>query len=124
VTNLVLDTTNEIVIFTKSVINEGTGYDTSTGFFTAPVGGLYQFSVHTCVYQGKYAYIGLVFEGKVIGADMNYDKDHYTCSAFGAIARVKSGEKVWVKTTSSGSNRQLYQDSHRMITFSGMLVNY
>ncbi|XP_060582856.1 uncharacterized protein LOC132739209 [Ruditapes philippinarum] len=123
VTNLVLNITNEIVIFTKSVINEGTGYDTSTGFFTAPVGGLYQFSVHTCVYQGKYAYIGLVLEGKVIGADMNYDKDHYTCSAFGAIARVKSGEKVWVKSTLSAFNYQLYQDSYRMITFSGMLVN-
>ncbi|XP_060579241.1 uncharacterized protein LOC132736169 [Ruditapes philippinarum] len=48
VKDLVLDTTNEIVIFTKSVINEGTGYDTSTGIFTAPDGGLYQFIVHTC----------------------------------------------------------------------------
>ncbi|XP_060595286.1 complement C1q tumor necrosis factor-related protein 5-like [Ruditapes philippinarum] len=123
VADLVLDTTDEIVIFTKSVINEGTGYDTSTGIFTAPVGGLYQFSVHTCVYKGMYAYIGIVLEGKVIAADMNYDKDHFTCSAFGAIARVKSGEKVWVKSTVSDSVRKLYQDSHRMITFSGMLVN-
>ncbi|XP_060605462.1 heavy metal-binding protein HIP-like, partial [Ruditapes philippinarum] len=64
VANLVLDTTDEIVIFTKILINEGTGYDTSTGIFTAPVGGLYQFSVHTCVYVGKYAFIGLVLEGQ------------------------------------------------------------
>jgi hypothetical protein len=105
------------------MINEGTGYDTSTGIFTAPVGGLYQFFVHTCVYMGKLAFIGLVLEGKVIAADMNYEHAQYTCSAFAAIARVKSGEKVWVKSTSSGSNLQLYQDSHRMITFSGMLVN-
>ncbi|XP_060596404.1 uncharacterized protein LOC132750436 [Ruditapes philippinarum] len=48
VEDLVLDTADEIIIFTKSVINEGTGYDTSTGIFTAPVGGLYQFDVHTC----------------------------------------------------------------------------
>ncbi|XP_060582860.1 uncharacterized protein LOC132739214 [Ruditapes philippinarum] len=110
VKDLVLDTPDEIVIFSKSVINEGTGYDTSTGIFTAPVRGLYQFSVHTCVYYGKFAYIGLVLEGKVIAADMNYDNDQYTCSAFGAIARVKSGEKVWVKSTASSSNYQLYQD--------------
>ncbi|XP_060603917.1 uncharacterized protein LOC132756797 [Ruditapes philippinarum] len=123
VADLVLDKADEIVIFTKSLINEGTGYDTSTGIFTAPVGGLYQFSVHSCVPQRGHAFIGLVLEGKVIAADVNYDDVFHTCSAFGAIARVKSGEKVWVKSTSSSSSRQLYQDQYRMITFSGMLVN-
>jgi hypothetical protein len=123
VADLVLDTTDEIIIFSKSLINEGTGYDTSTGLFTAPVGGLYHFSVHTCVYRGKYAYIGLVLEGKVIAADMNYEHAQYTCSAFVAIAMVKSGEKVWVKSTASDSEYKLYQDKYRMITFSGMLVN-
>jgi hypothetical protein len=123
VADLVLDITDEIIIFSKSLINEGTGYDTSTGLFTAPVGGLYQFSVHTCVYKGQYAYIGLVLEGKVIAADMNYEHAQYTCSAFAAIARVKSGEKVWVKSTASGPNRELFENPERMITFSGMLVN-
>ncbi|XP_060607444.1 uncharacterized protein LOC132759652 [Ruditapes philippinarum] len=123
VEDLVLDTADEIIIFTKNVINEGAGYDSSTGIFTAPVGGLYQFSVHTCVSLEKYAYIGLMLEGKVIAADMNHDKDHYTCSAFGAIVRVKSGEKVWVKSTWSSSNRRLEQGSYRMNTFSGILVN-
>ncbi|XP_060573327.1 complement C1q tumor necrosis factor-related protein 5-like [Ruditapes philippinarum] len=123
VVDLVLDTTDEIIIFTKNVINEGTGYDTSTGIFTAPVGGLYQFSVHTCDYMVKHAFIGLVLEGKVIAADSNYDKDYYTCSTVGAIVRVRSGEKVWVKSTASGSNRQLIEDVYRMNTFSGVLVN-
>jgi hypothetical protein len=123
VTDLVLDTTDEIVIFTKSVINEGAGYDTSTGIFTAPVGGLYQFDVHTCAQNKKFAFIGLVLEGKVIAADSNYDEDYYTCSSFGAIVRVKPGEKVWVKSTLSGSNRHLMEDAHRMNTFSGILVN-
>ncbi|XP_060597394.1 complement C1q tumor necrosis factor-related protein 5-like [Ruditapes philippinarum] len=122
-TDLVHDTTDEIVIFTKSVINEGTGYDTSTGIFTAPVGGLYQFSVHTCVFRGYYAFIGLVLDGKVIAGGSNYDKDSYTCSTVGAIVRVRSGEKVWVKSRSSSSNNQLYQDAMKMNTFSGVLVN-
>ncbi|XP_060601248.1 complement C1q and tumor necrosis factor-related protein 9A-like isoform X3 [Ruditapes philippinarum] len=122
-TDFVLDTRDEIIIFTKSLINEGTGYDTSTGIFTAPVGGLYQFIVHTCTYYAKYAHIGLVWEDKVIAAGLNYDKDYDTCSTVGAIVRVRSGEKIWVKVTSSGSNRQLYQDSNTMNTFSGVLVN-
>ncbi|XP_060577065.1 complement C1q tumor necrosis factor-related protein 5-like [Ruditapes philippinarum] len=123
VTDLVLDTSDKIIIFTKSVINEGTGYDTSTGIFTTPVGGLYQFSVHTCAFNKKYAFIGLVLEDNVIAASSNYDEDYYTCSTFGAIVRVKPGEKVWVKSTSSSSNRQLYQDAITINTFSGVLVN-
>ncbi|XP_060578803.1 uncharacterized protein LOC132735817 [Ruditapes philippinarum] len=123
VADLVLDTSDEIIIFTKSLFNEGTGYDTSTGFFTAPVGGLYQFVVHTCAYANKYAFIGLVLEGEAIALDSNYDGNYYTCSTVGAIVRVRSGEKVWVKSTSSASNRQLQQDSLRMNTFSGVLIN-
>ncbi|XP_060579239.1 heavy metal-binding protein HIP-like, partial [Ruditapes philippinarum] len=75
--DLVLDTANEILIFEKTITNEGTGYGTSTGLFTAPVGGLYQFSVHICALQNKYSYLGLVMEGNVIAADANYgDANH------------------------------------------------
>ncbi|XP_060601249.1 cerebellin-3-like isoform X4 [Ruditapes philippinarum] len=122
-TDLVLDTTDEIIIFTKIMINEGTGYDTSTGIFTAPIGGLYQFIVHTCTYATKFSYIGLVLEDKVIAADSNYDKIYNTCSTVGAIVRVRSGEKVWVKATASNSNYKLLEDAYRKNTFSGVLVN-
>jgi hypothetical protein len=122
--DLLPDTTDEILIFEKTFTNEGTGYDTSTGIFTAPVGGLYQFVIHTCAWQNKYAYLGLVLEGNVIAADANYGDASYGCNTFGAIVRVKSGEKVWVKSTSSGSVHQLHQNQYRMNTFSGVLVNY
>ncbi|XP_060601244.1 complement C1q tumor necrosis factor-related protein 5-like [Ruditapes philippinarum] len=102
------DTSDEILIFARTFTNEGTGYDTSTGLFTAPVGGLYQFDVHTCAYNGKYSYLGLVMEGDVIAADANYGDANHGCNNFGAIVRVRSGEQVWVKSTSSASNRQLY----------------
>ncbi|XP_060603914.1 uncharacterized protein LOC132756792 isoform X3 [Ruditapes philippinarum] len=122
--DLLLDTTDEILIFEKTFTNEGTGYDTSKGLFTAPVGGLYQFDVHTCAYNGKHSYLGLVMEGNVIAADANFGDASYGCNNFGAIVRLKSGSKVWVKSTSSGSVHQLYQNSHRMNSFSGVLVNY
>ncbi|XP_060601242.1 complement C1q tumor necrosis factor-related protein 5-like [Ruditapes philippinarum] len=122
--DLALDTTNEILIFEKTFTNEGTGYDASTGLFTAPVGGLYQFDVHTCAAYRKDTYLGLVLEGNVIAANANYGDASDGCSNFGAIVRVKSGAQVWVKSTSSGSNRQLYQNIYRMNTFSGLLVNY
>ncbi|XP_060578800.1 uncharacterized protein LOC132735816 isoform X1 [Ruditapes philippinarum] len=123
VKDLALDSTNEILIFEKTFTNEGTGYDTSTGIFTAPVGGLYQFVIHTCAYKGKHAYLGLVLKRHVIAADSNYGDESYGCNTFGAIVRVKLGEKVWVKSTSSCSICQLMQDKYRMNTFSGLLVN-
>jgi hypothetical protein len=121
--DMLLDTSNEILIFEKTFTNEGSGYDTSTGLFTAPVGRLYQFSVHTCTAIGKYSFLGLVMEGNIIAADANFGDASHGCNTFGAIVRVKSGEKVWVKSTSSASNRQLYQNTYRFNTFSGLLVN-
>ncbi|XP_060582857.1 uncharacterized protein LOC132739210 [Ruditapes philippinarum] len=121
--DMLLDTTNEILIFEKTFTNEETGYDTSTGLFTAPVGGLYQFVVHTCAYKGKHSYLGLVLDDNVIAADSNFGDDAYGCNTFGAIVRLQKGAKVWVKSTAPGSNRQLFQNSYRFNTFSGLLVN-
>ncbi|XP_060561146.1 collagen alpha-2(VIII) chain-like [Ruditapes philippinarum] len=104
----------------KTYTDEETGCDTSTGLFTAPVGVLYQFSVHTCARHNNYAYLGLMLEGNVIAADANYGD---ASNNFGAIIRVKSGEQVCVKSASSSSNRQLVQDRYKMNTFSGVLVN-
>ena len=120
---MALDKADKVIIFDKTFINEGAGYDISTGIFTAPVGGLYQFLVHTCARFNKYTYIGLVLEGKVIAAGVNYDKDHYTCSAVGAVVRVRSGGKVWVKATWYSSNYMLYKGTYWMNTFSGILIN-
>jgi hypothetical protein len=123
VKDLALDSTDEIIIFEKTFTNEGTGYDTSTGIFTAPVGGLYQFDVHSCPDKGKHTYLGLVLEGNVIAAHA-YDADNTCgCNTFGTVIIVKSGEKVWVKSTWSSSNCKLIQNALRMNTFSGVLVN-
>ncbi|XP_053408386.1 complement C1q and tumor necrosis factor-related protein 9A-like isoform X5 [Mercenaria mercenaria] len=120
-TNLAKD--NQIIVFDSALTNEGSGYDTSTGIFTAPVDGMYQFTVHICTYYGKYSYIGMVYAGNVIAKASNYDKDHGTCCSVGAILRVKSGEQVWVKCTAGSSNNRLLEDIYRMNTFSGILLN-
>ncbi|XP_060579240.1 uncharacterized protein LOC132736168 [Ruditapes philippinarum] len=121
--DMLLDTTDEILIFEKTFTNEGTGYDTSTGLFTAPVGGLYQFVIHTCAYKGKHSYLGLVLEGNVIAADANYGDESYGCNNFGAIVRVKLGSKIWVKSHRQVLTASFNQSGYRFNTFSGLLVN-
>ncbi|XP_053372691.1 uncharacterized protein LOC128546317 [Mercenaria mercenaria] len=122
VTDLALRT-DKIIVFDTTITNEGSGYDASTGIFTAPVGGLYQFTTHVCVHNGKHSFIGLVVEGNVIAKDSNYDLNYYTCSSVGAVVRVKSGEQVWIKCTSGSSSYKLYEDSTMTNSFSGILLN-
>ncbi|XP_060569097.1 uncharacterized protein LOC132727568 isoform X2 [Ruditapes philippinarum] len=123
VVDLKLDKTDKIIIFTTATTNEGSGYDNSTGIFTAPVGGLYQFIVNYCSNHKNHAPLGLVLSGNVIVRSSHYDADYYTCSSFSALIRVKSEEKVWVKCLSGSSGYALYQDTWRMNSFSGILVN-
>ncbi|XP_060595821.1 uncharacterized protein LOC132749912 [Ruditapes philippinarum] len=123
VVDLKLDRTDKIIIFDTATTNEGSGYDTSTGIFTAPVGGLYQFIVNYCTYIRQYSPLALVLSGNVIARSSDHDADFYPCSSFSAVIRVKSSEKIWVKCLAGSSGYALYQDSLRMNTFSGILVN-
>ncbi|XP_053403080.1 uncharacterized protein LOC128558228 [Mercenaria mercenaria] len=122
VTDTTLDVADEIIVFDSTITNEGSGYDESTGIFTAPEGGLYHFNINVCTYYGKYSFVGLVLAGQVVARTANYDKDYYTCNSVGALVRVKSGEQIWVKCTSASSNRKLIEDDLRMNTFSGVLL--
>ncbi|XP_053408382.1 complement C1q and tumor necrosis factor-related protein 9A-like [Mercenaria mercenaria] len=122
VSDVSLHVTDKIIIFDSITTNEGSGYDTSTGVFTAPVGGMFQFTVNFCTYKQKDSPIALVLAGKQIARSSNYDKDSHTCGSFSATARVKSGEKVWVKCVYGSSSYSLWQDSWKMNSFSGFLL--
>ncbi|XP_060554169.1 uncharacterized protein LOC132715199 [Ruditapes philippinarum] len=118
-----LDMTDKTIIFTTATTNEGSGYDTSTGIFTTPVGGLYQFIVNYCTYNKQHSPLALVLSGNVIARSSDYEADYYTCSSFFAVIRVKSSEKIWVKCLAGYSGRSLYKDSWMMNSFAGILIN-
>jgi IMP cyclohydrolase len=120
-----LDEANERIVFDTVITNEGSGYDSSTGIFTAPVGGMYQFTVHICTDTSKYSYIGIVHADNIFAKKYQYASGNPYCSSVGGVIRVNSGEQVWVQSTSSASNRQLNDSSgsSRMNIFYGMLIN-
>ncbi|XP_060573154.1 uncharacterized protein LOC132731062 [Ruditapes philippinarum] len=41
--DLVLDTIREVLVFESIITNEGSGYDKTTGIFTAPIAGVFSF---------------------------------------------------------------------------------
>ena len=118
-----LDKPNKTIVFAIAETNEGSGYNTSTGIFTAPIGGLYQFIVSFCPPTGITSPLALVMSGNVIARSTIYNEGHPTCSSFPTVIRMKSGEKVWVKSLVFARYNALQENSRYMNSFSGMLIN-
>ncbi|XP_045185273.2 uncharacterized protein LOC123543259 [Mercenaria mercenaria] len=108
----------ETIVFDRFVLNEGSGYGNLTGIFTSPEGGLYQFNVHVCSTYSNSAHFSIVLEGNALSKTSQFSNDY--CGSISAVARVKTGERVWVKATSTST---LHEDSYRWNTFSGALIH-
>ena len=90
--------TNGRVIFGTVDLNEGKGYDSSTGIFTAPTEGIHVFDWTTLTQQGKYANTSLVVNGKFKSWNSCYDvvsKTYLACSKM-TVVKLKRGDKVWI----------------------------
>ncbi|KAH3693257.1 hypothetical protein DPMN_192661 [Dreissena polymorpha] len=114
-------TSNKVVAFKTVLVNEGRGYDPATGNFTASVAGVYMFTVQYCTYTASYSYLEITHEGKPLQRSYHYDKDSAACVSMQAFAKVAMGEKVWVRSLSSGD---LYHYGDNMwSSFAGFLVH-
>ena len=100
--------TNGRVVFGTVDLNEGKGYDPSTGIFTAPASGMYVFDWTTLTPRGKYAFTSLVVNGKI--KSWNYCNDtiskaHQICSKM-TVVKLKRGDKVSIGVYSGPANMQ------------------
>jgi hypothetical protein len=115
-------TKNQLLIFPYVLINMGEGYDKSTGFFTAPVTGLYLFSAHICNASSHYMIISIIHEEVVIAKTDAFESDQTTCSSVSAPVLVKMGGKVSIM--SSYGSCKLYADyDFRWPSFAGVLLH-
>ncbi|XP_060591456.1 complement C1q-like protein 4 [Ruditapes philippinarum] len=109
------------VVFDTVITNQGEGYDSFTGIFTAPHTGLYFFSAHDCYEGNKAAYYAIYQESKQLTGSTQRDfNNEYSCSSVSTIAMVNKAERVWVQCTSTSV---FYNDSSRWNAFSGSLLN-
>ena len=98
--------TNGRVVFATVDLNEGKGYDPSTGIFTAPTEGMYVFDWTILTQNGKYAFTSLVVNGKI--KSWNYcndsvSKTYETCSKRNVV-KLKQGDRVWIGVYSGPAN--------------------
>ncbi|XP_060576123.1 heavy metal-binding protein HIP-like [Ruditapes philippinarum] len=119
-------TNGQTIIFPTTLNNLGSGYNNGTGVFTAPVSGLYQFSVRLCLLQDQYVYVAIVSENDVIMKTRLIDEGatHNACSSVSGLAILKRGGNVWVKSSSSSDGNNVWvRPTSVWNTFSGALIN-
>ncbi|XP_045206588.2 complement C1q tumor necrosis factor-related protein 2-like [Mercenaria mercenaria] len=107
-------------VFGSVALNEGNGYNSSSGEFTAPAGGLYQFSVHVCNGGGKHVASAIVHDDTYVAYSVQYQPSGSSCSSVNALLMMTPGQKVLVKCTYS---TWFTEDQYRRATFMGVLIH-
>ncbi|XP_046542424.1 caprin-2-like [Haliotis rubra] len=110
----------ETVTFNNTIYNAGSGYNSTTGRFTAPVSGTYMFWTqlelggrNTNMYASIMASRLMLAEGKVTFTDHNIDD--VDVSAVG-VTHLNKGQEVWVEIYFS---QHIYATSY----FGGVLLS-
>ncbi|XP_061561087.1 complement C1q tumor necrosis factor-related protein 3-like [Phycodurus eques] len=109
--------TDTTLVFRKVITNEGNGYDSNTGIFTAPVKGLY-----FILFNGNVGNSGAL-NAAVLKNGVNmfaiYDTQGTFSSATNGMPLVlEQGDKLWVTLW---ANKSIF-DQSRLTTFSGFLI--
>uniref|UniRef100_A0A8W8JEB0 C1q domain-containing protein n=1 Tax=Magallana gigas TaxID=29159 RepID=A0A8W8JEB0_MAGGI len=96
------DWTGDTLVFPVVIYSEGTGYNPSTGIFTAPSAGTYVFYVSVQSASRKYIYLDIVMNGSSKVRALAYygggSRVHINQTGTNlVILHLQTGDRVWVK---------------------------
>lgn len=111
------------IIFSDTIFNIGEAYSTDTGIFTAPVKGVYIFSLFLCRKATKFVNFIIMKDGVELLKGTQRENSEYDCSSATVAAIVDKDETVYTKIKWAPSrDGELYKDSNLRNTFSGILI--
>ena len=112
---------NDVLKFTRILLNENDVYNAHTGEYTAPVNGTYMFTSNLCTHSNKFANIAFLADGTLIGASFAGDRDWTVCSYSSTISRLEKGMKVNVAITRKHGSGNIFcnNDNRYLSTFAG-----
>ncbi|XP_062581627.1 uncharacterized protein LOC134243390 [Saccostrea cucullata] len=96
-----------VVLFDQVLLNDGNGYNSSTGIFIAPRDGLYVFGWHILPGYQSISHTGLIVNNNEISG--NYcntrrNTGQQLCSKM-SVVKLAVGDKVWIGYPRPGDNR-------------------
>ncbi|XP_045170493.2 coadhesin-like isoform X2 [Mercenaria mercenaria] len=112
---------NQTIVFANTSLNEGNGYDNNTGVFTAPRDGTYLFTIQMCLYGQNYFHWAIMANDAELKKGYFGDGSYNKCYTADAVALLKAGDHVSVKSTTGSA--KLLQDGDKWNTFTGVLLN-
>ena len=112
----------DVIKFESVQLNEGSGYDPTTGQFTAPAPGVYQFSFGHTFNPPSQTWARLMAKGKTVNSAAA-DSIESSLDIQGGnvgIVRLNTGEKAWIESWWQ-DNADL-NAGQGFLTFSGVFV--
>ena len=114
----------QVIHFETILLNEGSGYDPTTGHFTAPAPGVYQFSYFVAhnTNPPSQTWARLMAKGHVVNAAVA-DAMHTGIDIQGGnvgIVRLQKGDKAWIE--SWWQSDAVLNAGYHFSTFSGVLI--
>lgn len=110
---------NDIIKFDKVFTNIGKGYNPSTGIFTAPVAGVYQFSSVVMSDKGQHL-VASLFHNATRVSSVHIKTHNNQTGALGMVLNLKKGDEIAVKPARSYT---IYSDSMNYCSFSGFVIS-
>lgn len=102
-------------------LNNGNGYNPSTGVFIAPEDGVYSFAWSFITSKGGTVYLAAVVDNQVqANTCINQQQSEYINTSGHFINELKKGNKVWIKTRNNVATF-MYADNYSY--FSGYKIN-
>ncbi|XP_052102003.1 complement C1q-like protein 3 [Mytilus californianus] len=111
--------TNDIIKFDKVFTNKLNGYNPSTGIFTAPIAGVYQFSSVVTSNNGKSLAVSIWHNNTRVSSVYIKGSTHQT-GTLSMVLDLQKGDQIAVKTISSYT---VFSGSYHYSTFSGNLIS-
>nr|XP_034335554.1 paramyosin-like isoform X3 [Crassostrea gigas] len=114
--------TGDTLMFPTVIYSEGTGYNPSTGIFTAPSAGTYVFYVSVQSTWRKYIYLDIVLNGssKVRATASGTSIAIFQTGTNLVILHLQTGDRVWVKRNAGTG---YFSQVIPITTFSGFKLN-
>ncbi|XP_060566969.1 coadhesin-like [Ruditapes philippinarum] len=115
----------QTMIFSKTLLNEGDAYNTSTGIFVAPRNGTYTFDAQMCILYQRRMQFDIMVGSAVHATAYGYDQNSRECPSAHAIVKLNSSDSVTVqwKRWSYSTSNVITQSVSCRNSFSGKLSN-